>query len=236
MMNPARVFPRPSAQYSADSLLPQACATPQERALAQEICSEMQSVRGLGQSRYPRWNETRWRNVHPCDVAGLPDCPCVGQDDVLPIGGCLAGSAPEGWPPELHDQWCAQAAAGMLTKSYCPGTPTPDVPPCLSPDEVEGVRYCNTHGFQGPNAIINALCWGAMASGALSTYNQRSPCQDLQTPPPPRQPTSTPPPTTAPPAEEEEQERGSFMVPGLILLLVVGGGTAYYLSQRKPKR
>lgn len=234
MTNFAKAFPRRRAQYAGDPLLAQACATRAERELAEEICADMRDIRGLGQSRYSEWDATRWRDVSPCDVAELPECPCVSAEDLLPIGGCFAGSPPEGWPQELHDAWCAQTAAGMLEKGYCPDNPVPEVPSCLSPDEIEGRRYCNTHGFGGPNGVLNALCWAAMASGALESYNNRPPCEDPRDPGEPRQPTATPPPATEPP--EEKEERGSFMVPGLILLLVVGGGTAYYLSQRKPKR
>lgn len=238
MTSAAQLFPRPGAQVASSPLLSVACATSEERALAASVCHDTQ-IRGLGAVRHPEWAASRWRDVDPCAVASLPDCPCVTESDVLPMGGCFAGAAPEGWTSELHDAWCAQTGAGLALQPYCPGNPVPPVPDCLTAQEQQGVAYCNQYGFQGPNGILNALCWAAMSSGTLDDYNQRSACPPPAPPPgPPRTTTSSPPaqPPDAPPAEppsEPEAEQGSFAVPGLILLLVAAGGAAYYFAQRK---
>ncbi len=240
MTNPASIFPRRSARQASSPLLGVACVTPEERALAQEVCRGA-VLRGLGQaSRYPEWDASRWADVEPCDVADLPDCPCVGKDDVIPIGGCLAGTTPEGWPADLHDRWCAQTGAGIMLNGYCPGNPVPPVPDCLTQEHIEGVSYCNRYGFAGPNPLVNALCWAAISSGTLGTYARRPACSAAEPPPsaaPPRQPTTTGPGPTPTPTDDggepADDEQGSLMVPGLILLAVVGAGAAYYFSQRK---
>lgn len=236
MTNPAQIFPRAGAHFAEEPLLAVACATPEEREMAADICRGRE-LRGLGQAaRHPEWDASRWRNVDPCEVADLPTCPCVAEADVMPIGGCLAGMTPEDWPAELHDAWCAQTGAGLMQQPYCDGNPLPPVPDCLSPDEEQGLAYCNTHGYGGPNGILNALCWAAMSSGTLSEFNARPACPDE---PPPdsgaRTPTTAEPPPAEEPEEppEPEEERASFAVPGLILLLVAAGGAAYYFAQRK---
>lgn len=236
-MNPASLFPRAAARQAHSPLLTTACVTRAERDLAVAACRGGQ-VRGLGlDQRSAEWQNSRWGAFNPCDVSELPTCPCVSEDDVIPIGGCFAGAAPEGWPQDLHDAWCAQTGAGMLGNPYCAGNPTPDVPPCLTAEQQQGLAYCNQYGFQGPNGILNALCWAAMSSQTLDDFNQRPACAPPAGPPaPPRQTTSAPPaeqPPTAPPEEPPEDQKASFAVPGLILLLVAAGGAAYYFSQRK---
>jgi len=229
------LFPRPSAKKARAPIIEDACATASERELARDVCS-IQTVRGLGAlgSLQDQWRQSRWSEVDPCHVRELPDCPCVGEDDVEPIGGCIAGVTPEGWSPSYHDNWCAQVAGGMAGKDYCPGTPRPPVPDCLSPQQEEFVSYCQSQGFGGPNPLYNAFCWGAIKSGVFGQMASRPSCGAS---PPSRPPPQAPPPSGEDEVEEPDEEgktqRTSMMLPGLILLLVAGGGAAYYFAQRK---
>lgn len=246
--NPAIVFPRPAARVAVGPVIDNACITPQERMFAQEACSNSQ-LRGLGEDvyygeleeSYGPYDNTRWRDIPPCQVADLPLCDCANDWDTLALTPCLAGTAgPAGWSQQFFDNWCAQRGAGLLDTDYCPGNTVPAAPSCLEDDARAGLNYCATYGYAGPNAYANALCWNAIQSGLLSRMMNLPGCSASPSPSPapqPQPPFVPPPapPVTAPPSSPETR-RSSMMLPGLILLLVVGGGTAYYVSQRKRKR
>jgi len=232
-----------------------ACVTPEERALAEDKCQST-VIRGIGAQAYTvypgdtpfgpmqttptyhPYNDTRWADIPPCQVAELPLCGCASDWDAMAITPCLAGTAgPSTWSDEYFDNWCAQRGAGLLTSDYCPGNTVPPLPGCLQPGEREGLGYCQQYGFGGPNAYANALCWNAEQSGLLWQMLQLPDCSQSQADAPPAPFTPPPPPAvTPPPPGTGTTQRSSMMLPGLLLLLLAGGGAAYYVSQRKRKR
>lgn len=240
-MNPTDPFPRPGAHHASGSLIYGACVTPEEHEAAVLKCQSEVVLRGTGQFgpmelRQYDYDEGRWAGMPPCDVAELPICDCATDLDAYAISGCFNGIPPPGWSPEYHDNWCAQVGGGLLYSNLCPGSAPPYVPECLAPGEREGLGYCTTYGFTGPNTYANSLCWGAIKTGALAQMLARPDCPPAYQDAPPPPPVTPPPPDVVPPPPPVSADRSAMVVSGLILLLIAGGGTAYYVAQRKKKR
>lgn len=236
-------FPRPGAHIAQVPLDPAACTTWEEHEAAVEKCAAETVLRGFGQdnilvqggieARVYAYDSTRWRNVPPCAVAELPVCGCASDLQAYAVANCLAGTIPQGWTGQQADSWCAQVGGGLVASQWCPGNQIPPVPGCFQAGERDIVNYCSQHGYQGPNAVYNSLCYSAIRAGLLGLLAQVPSCggPSYDAPPPPPVTQPPPPPVTTAPTTT----RSGMMLPGLILLLVAAGGTAYYVAQRKRK-
>jgi hypothetical protein len=189
------------------------CVTPEQQEQARRECLQQSVPAGLGRAL---GMGPPFEGVDPCRVRDLPLClsrpslrsrQCLAQETVQQIQGCFVNPSAAVCPTIFTPT--------LMERPFCPSVTRPVLPDCIDDKLRAGISYCDTHGWNGPDKVSNALCWTAMHDpdfyGALKA-----------------KPSCTPP-------TPFEQKRGRLVVGGILAALLVGGGVVAYRVLKKRK-
>lgn len=113
---------------------------------------------------------------------------CLERHDLFNMVGCFQGRTPPGVAPDVYDAFCAKMdecgifdivgcepeASEAATEAF--GEPTA----CLDAELRALFEYCDKHGFEGPDAEKNAMCWAAHVSPNRTRVQRNRPsCPDV---------------------------------------------------------
>jgi hypothetical protein len=218
------------------------CITQAEKDEANAKCPPAPRLRGIGAGpRSIAPMSGRLAAIPACSLADLPVCPtptCIDEYTAGLVAQCIAGV-------QANPDFDCFYTAAFAQLPYCGGSNKglPPIPACLNADQQSARDYCGTYpNFDGPNAIMNGLCWAAKHDTAYWSRMMSTPACLVVHEPPHRTPrpappvaTPTPVPQDLPPPAPPHQDEASMMGTWGILALIAAAGGGYYLY-RKYKR